>query len=203
MAGRLVRIRPVGPEAPTKRRPSRVWFAVPALTLFVSFAVAVSIVGRESNEVEDRIQSFERAGAPGQAELQFDRAGEYLLYVEGPVTPNSYIDPAEIILLPDEPGSRRTILRRFQSFVTYTDPSGIGGHAEFTFSVPEPGPYHLKVRWSPDDINGVAVGPYVYEGANGPVRRAFAIAVAGLLVSAAITVALVLARRRSSRVAAP
>ena len=111
----------MGPEATTKRRPSRAWFAVPALIVLSSFAVAVSYVARESNQVEDRIQSFERAGAPGQAELTFDEAGEYLLYVEGPVTPNSYIDPTEIILLPDEPGSRRTILRRFQGFVTYTD----------------------------------------------------------------------------------
>lgn len=192
----------MGPEATTKRRPSRAWFAVPALIVLSSFAVAVSYVARESNQVEDRIQSFERAGAPGQAELTFDEAGEYLLYVEGPVTPNSYIDPTEIILLPDEPGSRRTILRRFQSFVTYTDPSGIGGHAEFTFTVPEPGPYHLKVRWSPDDINGVAVGPYVYEGANGPVRDAFGIALLGLLVSIAITTVLLIARRRSTRMSA-
>lgn len=193
----------MGPEAPAARRPSRVWFAAPALVLLASLAVAVTLVGQESNQVEDRIQRFERAGAPGQAELEFDRAGEYLLYVEGPVTPNSYIDPNEIILLPDEPGSRRTILRRFQSFVTYTDPSGIGGHAEFTFTVPEPGPYHLKVRWSPEDINGVAVGPYVYEGANGPVRKAFGIALLGLLVALALTAALVVARRRSARGVAP
>lgn len=191
------------PQGPATPRPSRVWFAVPAVVLLVSLVAATTFVGRESNEVEDRIQSFERASAPGQAELEFDRAGEYLLYVEGPVTPNSYIDPNEIILLPDEPGSRRTALRRFQSFVTYNDPSGIGGHAEFTFTVPEPGPYHLKVRWSPSDINGVAVGPYVYEGANGPIRTAFAIALAGVLVSLALTVALVVARRRSTRAVTP
>ena len=189
-------------EVPAARRPSRFWFAVPALILLTSFAIAGSLVGRESAEVEDRIQQFKRASAPGQAELEFDRAGEYLLYVEGPVTPNSYIDPNEIILLPDEPGSRRTILRRFQSFVTYTDPSGLGGHAEFTFTVPEPGPYHLKVRWSPEDINGVAVGPYVYEGANGPVRRAFGVGLVGLLLAVAITAVLLVARRRSARVAA-
>lgn len=189
-------------EVPATRRPSRFWFAVPALILLTSFAIAGSLVGRESAEVEDRIQQFKRASAPGQAELEFDRAGEYLLYVEGPVTPNSYIDPNEIILLPDAPGSRRTTLRRFQSFVTYTDPSGIGGHAEFTFTVPEPGPYHLKVRWSPQDINGVAVGPYVYEGANGPVRRAFGVGLVGLLLAVAVTAALLVARRRSARVAA-
>jgi len=186
-------------EAPAARRPSRAWFAVPVVVLVAALAVAVSFIADESNEVERRIQSFDRSSAPGQAELEFTEAGEYLLYVEGPVTPNSYIDPTEILLMPDEPGARRTVLRRFQSFVTYTDPSGIGGHAEFTFDVPEPGPYHLKVRWSPEDINGVAVGPYVYEGANHPVRRAFGVALAGALVALVLTVGLVLLRRRSIR----
>ncbi len=192
----------MGSEAPARRRPSLVWFAIPASILIASLAVSVVVVGRESNQVEDRIRSFERAAAPGQADFEFDRAGDYLLYVEGPVTPNSYIDPTEIILLPDEPGGRRTVLNRFPSFVTYTDPSGIGGHAEFTFSVPEPGPYHLKVRWSPEDINGIAIGPYVYEGANGPVRTAFGVALLGLVVALAVTGALLVARRRSTRTAA-
>ena len=186
-------------EAPAARRSSRAWFVVPVVVLVAALAVAVSLIADESNEVERRIQAFDRSSAPGQAELEFTDAGEYLLYVEGPVTPNSYIDPTEILLLPDEPGARRTVLRRFQSFVTYTDPSGIGGHAEFTFDVPEPGPYHLKVRWSPEDINGVAVGPYVYEGANQPVRRAFGVALAGALLALVLPVGLVLLRRRSVR----
>ncbi|MCB1003942.1 MAG: hypothetical protein KDB35_07115, partial [Acidimicrobiales bacterium] len=177
-------------EAPAARRPSRVWFALPALVLIAALAMAVSLIGQESNRVEDRISAFERTTAPGQADLDFTEAGEYLLYVEGPVTPNSFIDPTEIILLPAEPGARRTTLRRFDSFVTYNDADGLGGHAEFTFEVPEPGPYHLKVRWSPEDINGVAVGPYVYEGANDPVRRAFGVAVAGALAALALTAGL-------------
>ena len=189
----------MGPEAPATRRPSRVWFALPVAVLLAALAGSVSIIGNESDRVEARIKGFERATAPGQAELQFDDPGDYLLYVEGPVTPNSYIDPTEIILLPDAPGSRRTVLRRFQSFVTYTDPSGIGGHAEFTFTVPEAGPYHLKVRWSPEDINGIAVGPYVYEGADGPVRRAFAVALSGAVLAVLITGALIWARRRRAR----
>lgn len=183
-------------EAPADRRISRAWFAVPALIALTTLAVAVTFIGRESGRVEERIRGFDRAGAPGQAQLTFDRAGEYLLYVEGPVTPNSYIDPAEIILLPAEPGARRTVLRRFQSFVTYTDPSGIGGHAEFTFDVPEPGDYQLKVRWTPEDINGIAVGQYVYEGADGPVRTAFAVALAGLTVALLTTIVIIVIRRR-------
>ena len=183
-------------EAPAERRLSRAWFAVPALVALSTLAVAVSFIGRESGRVEERIQSFDRADAPGQANLTFDEPGDYLLYVEGPVTPNSYIDPTEIILLPAEPGSRRTVLQRFQSFVTYTDPSGLGGHAEFTFTVPEAGDYQLKVRWSPEDISGIAVGPYVYEGADGPVRTAFAIAVAGLGLALILTIALIATRRR-------
>lgn len=187
----------MGSDPPATRRPSLAWLAVPAVVLVGALALAISVIGRESNEVEQRIEAFQRAGAPGQADLEFDRAGEYLLYVEGPVTPNSYIDPAEIILLPTEPGSRRTVLERFQSFVTYTDPSGLGGHAEFTFAVPEPGPYHLKVRWSPEDIDGIAIGPYVYEDADGPVREAFAIVMVGLVVAIAGTVLVVVLRRRS------
>lgn len=186
-------------EAPAERRLSRAWFAVPAVIAVASLAVAVSFIGSESNRVEERIQGFDRAGAPGQALLSFEEAGEYLLYVEGPVTPNSYIDPNEIILLPAELGTRRTVLQRFQSFVTYTDPSGIGGHAEFTFTVPEPGDYQLKVRWTPEDINGIAVGPYVYEGADGPVRTAFAIAVAGLALALLVTIALIVVQRRMRR----
>jgi len=189
--------------APAARRPSRVWFALPVVVLLVALAVGVSYIARESGDVEQRIKGFDRSSAPGQADIEFTRAGDYLLYVEGPVTPNSYIDPTEIILLADTPGARRTELRRFQSFVTYTDPSGLGGHAEFTFTVPEPGPYHLKVRWSPEDINGVAIGPYVYEGANGPVRTAFGIALAGAVVALLLTAGLVVLRRRSSAGVAP
>lgn len=185
--------------APAARRPSRAWFALPVVVVVLALGVGVSYIARESGDVEQRIKGFDRSSAPGQADIEFTEAGDYLLYVEGPVTPNSYIDPTEIILLPDTPGARRTELRRFQSFVTYTDPSGLGGHAEFTFTVPEPGPYHLKVRWSPEDINGVAIGPYVYEGANGPVRTAFGIALAGALVALVLTVGLVLLRRRSVR----
>lgn len=189
--------------APAARRPSRAWFALPVVVLLVALGVGVSYIARESGDVEQRIKGFDRSSAPGQADIEFTRAGDYLLYVEGPVTPNSYIDPTEIILLPDTPGARRTELRRFQSFVTYTDPSGLGGHAEFTFTVPEPGPYHLKVRWSPEDINGVAIGPYVYEGANGPVRTAFGIALAGAVVALLLTAGLVVLRRRSSAEVAP
>lgn len=189
----------MAPEAPAVRRPSRVWFAVPAAIVAVTLVLAVSLIAQESTRVERRIKAFDRASAPGQAQLTFDDPGDYLLYVEGPVTPNSYIDPTEIILLPDEPGSRRTVLRRFQSFVTYTDPSGLGGHAEFTFKVPEPGDYHLKVRWTPEDINGIAIGPYVYEGADSPVRRAFGITVVGLTLALVATVAIILARRRAAR----
>lgn len=190
----------MAPEAPAVRRPSRVWFAVPVAIVAVTLVLAVSLIARESTRVEHRIKGFDRAGAPGQADITFDEPGDYLLYVEGPVTPNSYIDPTEIILLPDAPGSRRTVLRRFQSFVTYTDPSGLGGHAEFTFNVPEAGDYHLKVRWTPEDINGVAIGPYVYEAADGPVRRAFGITVVGLGLALVATVGIVLMRRRSARV---
>ncbi|HMQ27248.1 MAG TPA: hypothetical protein PKA98_14750, partial [Acidimicrobiales bacterium] len=74
-------------EAPAARRPSRAWFVVPVVVLVAALAVAVSLIADESNEVERRIQAFDRSSAPGQAELEFTDAGEYLLYVEGPVTP--------------------------------------------------------------------------------------------------------------------
>lgn len=192
----------MAPEAPADRRPSRVWYAVPVVILVAALALAISLIARESDQVERRIRGFDRASAPGQARLTFDEPGEYLLYVEGPVTPNSYIDPTEIILLPAEPGSRRTVLERFQSFVTYTDPSGIGGHAEFTFTVPEAGDYHLKVRWTPEDINGIAVGAYVYENADGPVRQAFAVAVGGAFVALLVTAAIAVVRHRRGKVTA-
>ena len=185
-------------DAPATRRPSAFWYGAPVVILLVGLAIAVTFIARESDRVQSRIKGFDRAEAPGQGDLTFDKAGDYLLYVEGPVTPNSYIDPTEIILVPEEAGSRRVVLERFQSFVTYTDPSGLGGHAEFTFNVPEPGPYHLKVRWSPQDINGIAIGPYVYNGADGPVRTAFAVGVASMVIALGVTVLIAL-RRRASR----
>lgn len=177
------------------RRLSKLWYAAPAAVLLVTLAVAMSHLSRGSKLVEERIQGLERSEAPGQSPLSFDRAGEYILYVEGPVTPSGYVDPGEIILLPAEPESRRITLREYPDFVTYTDPSGLGGRAAFSFTVPEPGRYTVKVRRTPDDVTGIAIGRYVYRGADAPVRTAFEVAAAGIAFAIVLTTAIAIRRR--------
>lgn len=185
-------------DAPA-HRVSRLWYALPAVILVAAVFGALTDVARGSDLVQSQIRSLQRTEAPGMSVLELDEAGTYTVYVEGPVTPSGYVDPAEIIIERNVPQNRRLTLHEYQGFVTYTDPAGIGGRATFTFTVPLPGEYVVKVRRMPDDVRGAAVGTYIYAGANTWVRRGASIALGGFTLAVVCTIAIAYLRRKPKR----
>jgi hypothetical protein len=180
----------------TTRRPSALWYLVPVGCVLLGVAIAASILDDETERVDAAVAAFDRVDVPGDAVLELP-AGDQVIYIEGPTTPEGPVEPRQLFIVSEQPGARPLEVRERAQFLSYSHRAGHSGQAALEVTVPEEGSYQVKLRFATDDVQALAFGSPLYERSLPPVRRAFAVALAGLAVGALGIVALAWRRHRS------
>lgn len=138
----------------------------------VLFAVALSHSIGEFRELGDDIDAMDRFAVPGEAVVTLDEAGEYVVYVEGPVTPVGRVGASAVTIESTEGDSTPLVLRSVGIDETY-DIGDHAGRAALRFTVDEPGDYRVTVGPVPASVTAVAIGPRI--DVFGPVGSVFVV----------------------------
>jgi hypothetical protein len=178
--------------------PSRLWYWVSA-ALAVAAVGCLVLAGVSIASLIAQIEPFQRVAAPGQAEMTFDQAGEYVLYLESTISENLTdldVDAVPVRLTSVDSSDQVRMSRSF-GLSTYTR-NGYYGREVAGFTIDDPGLYKLTVG-EPTDfrISSVAIG-------RGTDRDTVVVLVLGLiggflLFVAALAMGLITLLRRQSR----
>jgi len=147
---------------PVRRvRPSRLWYWVSAALATAAVGCLV-LAGVSFGSLIAQAGPFRRVAAPGQAEVELDRAGEYVLYLESSFSEDLTgldVNTVPVRLVPVGMGSSDHVqLSRSSGTSTYTV-DWYYGREVARFTIDDPGLYQITV-WEPRDsrISGVAIG---------------------------------------------
>ena len=191
-------------DAPLK--PAGWWYGVGGALMgigvvaaVVIFTVAFSDTIDEFQEIDRRIQEFERVSAPGEDEITLPEPGDYMVYLEGSFDSSDTLTTPEVTIESTEPDSQPLALRPVAGEFTY-DLSGPPVRSAFEFTAPAAGGYLVEVGEPSGPVSGVAIGEDInIFGAVGGILLAIfvPICVGGVLILAGLIVVIVVAIRRS------
>jgi hypothetical protein len=179
-------------------RPSRVWYWVGAALVVGSVVWLVLNIGVGVYSLNRQIDGLQRVSIPGQGEVTFTQAGDYILYYEGRGA-SSGNSPAFNASLAPTGGGGAVKFGDYGGSLTY-DLSGRLGRALGTFHIDKPGTFLLRTESAEASGQGnVAVGGSV----SGAIVRTVVVAIVGgavlFLAGVALLVVVAIRRRRARR----
>ena len=178
-------------------RPSRLWYWVGGALVVGSVVWLVLNIGVGVYSLNQQIDGLQRVPIPGQGEVTFTEAGDYILYYEGHGA-SSGSNPAFNASLAPAGGGGAVKFGDYGGSLTY-DLSGHSGRALGTFHIDKPGTFLLQTDSAEASGQGnVAVG----ESVSGGIVRTVVVAIVGaaVLFLAGVALLVVVAiRRRSAR----
>ncbi|QIS09972.1 hypothetical protein [Nocardia arthritidis] len=194
---------PYAPSAypSTRREPERItpsgwWFALGALFAVIGIVGGIVYAATGFVRPVDRIAAFQRANAPGPAQVRLTDGGDYYVYLEYQGARLS--EPAHPVTVEiTDPDGKPVQLRHRESSMGYRV-DGHEGRVAYAFTTSRPGTY--QVAMDGEDISA-AIGPGVGASFVGPLVIGGALIFTGLLACLATT--LVVAARRGAHKAAP
>jgi hypothetical protein len=181
-------------------RPSRGWYGLSAVLLAAAVACVVLGIISFVSLFQD-VDSFQRVKVPGQAQLTFGSAGNYLLYFEGPGMSSGRTGELRV-QIQSAAGAEMAISRLHGLSENYKL-NGHSGQAVGSVDIPRPGRYlisaGLATRPAPTDIAvGKAIGGSIVGGV------VFILVAVLVLTPAGLAVGLItFFRRRRARARGP
>jgi hypothetical protein len=186
---------------PARRvRPSRLWYWVSA-ALAVAAVGCLVLAGASFGSLIAQFGPFQRVAAPGEAEVEFDQAGEYVLYLESAFSEDLAdldVNAVPARLVPVGMGSSDHVRIRTSSGASTYTVDWYYGREVARFTIDDPGLYELTVGEPMDSrISGVAIGRATDRAT--VIRLVLGLVGGFLLFIAALAMGLITLLRRHSR----
>jgi hypothetical protein len=177
-------------------RPSRVWYWIGGALVVGSVIWLLLSIGVGAYSLNRQIDGFQRVPIPGQGEVTFTEAGDYILYYEGRGASGGSNPPFNASLAPAG-GGGAVKFGDYGGSLTY-DLFGHSGRALGTFHIDKPGTFLLRTESAEASGQGnVAIG----ESVGGGIVRTVIVAIVGaavlFLAGVAVLVVVAIRRRRA------